>query len=92
MIAGFEVPDLLAIFTVLSVLNFVFGGTHQKLLLVWLPSLILALTLRIGKRGKPDNYLVHFIRFQMSPKLLSAFPEPSYEVAPPRLTKKVGLR
>ena len=87
LIAGFEVPDLLAIFTVLSALNFIFGATHQKLLLVWLPSLALAATLRLGKRGKPDNYLVHWMRFRLSQRYLSAFPEPSYEFAPPTLKK-----
>jgi len=34
LIAGFEVPDVLAIFLLLSILNFIFGHTNQKLLLV----------------------------------------------------------
>lgn len=72
-ILGFEVPDLLLIFLVLSILNFLFGTTSMKLLLVWLPTLSLAAILRLGKRGKPENYLVHWLRFQIRPGSLSAF-------------------
>ena len=77
MIAGFEIPDLLAIFSLLATLNFLFGATGQKLLLVWLPTAALALALRLGKRGKPDNYLVHLARFHFAPKYLLAFSDPS---------------
>lgn len=89
MVLGFEVPDVLAIFITLSILNFLFGTTHEKLLLVWLPSIALALTLRLGKRGKPDNYLVHWVRFQIKPGVLSAFKDPSEWELPPRLRKGV---
>jgi hypothetical protein len=75
-IAGFEVLDLLAIFLVLSVLNLLFSGTTAKVFLVWLPTAALAVTLRLGKRGKPDNFLVHWLRFQIEPGLLSAFADP----------------
>ena len=76
-IAGFEIPDLLAVFFLLSVLNFMFGKTEQKLLLIWLPSIVLAGVLRVSKRGKPDNYLVHFMRFHVRARSLFAFHEPS---------------
>jgi hypothetical protein len=33
----------------------------------------LACVLWIGKRGKADGYLVHLLRFHLSPKHLSAF-------------------
>ena len=68
LIAGFEVPDILAIFLLLSILNFTFGHTHYKLFLVWLPVVLSAAVLRIGKRGKPDNYMIHFIKFHFRPK------------------------
>ncbi len=77
MIFGFEVPDLLFIFMTLSILNFLFNETDFKLLLIWLPTLSLAGTLRFTKRGKPDNYLVHWLRFQIRPGVLSAFNGPS---------------
>lgn len=80
IIMGFEIPDLLAIFFTLSVLNFVFGSTSMKLVLVWLPTIALAAVLRVSKRGKPDNYLVHWLRFQIRPGVLSAFdPASSWE-------------
>jgi len=91
LIFGYEIPDLLAIFLLLSVLNFTFGSTGMKLYLVWLPTLTLALTLRLGKRGKPDNYLLHLVRFQTQPKLLSAFQDATHFQTPPRLhSKKEG--
>lgn len=76
-IAGFEIPDLLILFLTVSILNFVFGQTEMKLFLVWLPSMLLAGLLYFGKKGKPDNFLVHWMRFQFRPGVLRAFPEPT---------------
>jgi hypothetical protein len=75
LIMGFEVVDLLAIFLLLSVLNFVFGNSSYQLFLVWLPPITLALILKIAKKNKPDNFLVHFIRYWASPGILKAFPQ-----------------
>ena len=75
IILGFEVLDLLALCLVISILNFVFGSTSLKLYLVWIPSIVLATVIRIGKRGKPDNYILHWIRFQIRPGIISAFPD-----------------
>lgn len=86
---GFEVMDILAIFLCLSVLNLVFSNTGMKFFLVWIPTVLLALALRYGKRGKPDKYLVHWIRYQIQPGLLSAFAEPTISKPPPRLLKLV---
>src|ERR1039457_5057750 len=65
IIFGFEVPDLVAIFIMLSILNFLFRQTSFKLLMVWLPTSALALALYFGKKGKPDNHLVHWLTFQI---------------------------
>ncbi len=72
---GYEIPDLLVIFLVLSLSNFLFS--EISLLLVVAPAAILAGILRFGKVGKPDNYLVHWIRYQVRPRIYSAFPEPT---------------
>lgn len=80
-IMGFEVFDLLTIFMTISVLNFLFGGMSYQFLLIWLPTIILSLTLYYGKRGKPDNYLIHWLRYQFSPSKYSAFQEPTSWVA-----------
>ena len=87
LLAGFEVPDVLAIFVLLSVLNFIFGHTNYKLFLVWLPVLAVAITLRIGKRGKPDNYLVHLIKFKVAKKYFSAFQDPLNSDLPPKIKR-----
>lgn len=82
MLFGFEVLDVLVIFITLSVLNLIFGQTSLKIFFVWIPTLILAAVLRYGKQGKPDGYLIHWIRFQMKPGVYSAFPDPSVWTPP----------
>jgi len=86
-IAGFEIPDILLIFLTVSILNFLFGQTSIKIFLVWLPSIALAMLLKFGKKGKPDNYLVHWFRFQFRPGILKSFSEPSVHAVPPKLSK-----
>lgn len=86
---GFEVFDILTIFLTLSVLNFIFGQSSMKWLFVWLPTLAIALILKFSKRGKPDKYLIHWLRFQVKPGVLSAFHEPT-QIAPcPTLKRKI---
>lgn len=87
LIFGYEIPEILAIFFLLSVLNFVFP-TGFKLILVWIPTLTVAIVLRIGKRGKPDNYLMHLVRHKIQPPLLSAFSDATDFVSPPSLRKR----
>lgn len=87
LIFGYEIPEILAIFFLLSVLNFVFP-TGFKLIFVWVPTLTVAIVLRMGKRGKPDNYLVHLVRHKIQPPLLSAFSDATDFVSPPRLRKR----
>ncbi len=89
MVMGFEVPDLLIIFLTMSILNFLFGTTDLKWLFVWLPSAALALTIKFSKRGKPDNYLIHWLRFQIKPGILSAFADPTNDINPPKIRKAV---
>ena len=85
---GFEVLDLLAVFLVLSILNFLFGQAPMKWLLVWAPSVALAIVLRWGKRGKPEKYLIHWLRYQIKPGSYSAFREVPHLRAVPRLREK----
>ena len=90
LIFGYEVPEILAVFLLLSILNFIFP-TGLKFFFVWLPVIIVAAVLRFGKRGKPDNYLVHLARFKLQPSLLSAFLDPAQVVSPPSHKRK-GLK
>ncbi len=88
LLMGFEVLDVLMIFLTLSVLNFIFGQTSLKILFVWLPTATLAVVLYFGKKGKPDRYLIHWLRFQMKPGTYKAFPDSLNWVRPPTLRGK----
>ena len=78
-IAGFEIPDLIAVFLLLAILNFLFNQTSFKLFLVWAPSISFALFLRIVKRDKPDGYIMHLVQYWVTPKHICAFKTPTSE-------------
>ncbi|MGK5085730.1 hypothetical protein WDW37_20770 [Bdellovibrionota bacterium FG-1] len=77
---GFELPDVLIIFIFLSALNLAFGRTHYRVVLVWVPALALAGALRGAKRGKPDDFLIHWARFHIGPRALYAFYQPTVRI------------
>jgi hypothetical protein len=68
-----EITDIFFLVTFCSILNLMFGTTGFKNYLVYLPTLILTLTLILTKRGKPERFLVHFLKFQFQPKHLTCF-------------------
>ena len=70
---GFELFDLFVVFFTMALLNFLFSHFNHRLLMVWLPTTVLAAILRIVKVGKPDNYIKHLAAFYLKPKSLSAF-------------------
>ncbi len=88
LLMGFEVMDVLIIFLTLSVLNFIFSQTHFKVLFIWIPTGSLAAVLYFGKKGRPDRYLIHWLRFQLKPGTYKAFPDSSQWVSPPILRGK----
>lgn len=71
-IFGLELPDVVLLFLNLSIQNLIFGSTHLKIPMVFGTSLVLALVLFVFKRGKPDQYLQHFIEHFLSPTIKSA--------------------
>ncbi len=87
LVLGFEIVDMFLVFSCLALLNLLLGGLPYKFYWTWGPSLALGLFLRLGKAGKPENYLTHLMRFHFSPGVWSAFP-----LAQPRkrFTKKKG--
>lgn len=87
LIFGFEIADLFVLALLLSLLSTLFGSSEGKIFSVWLPTGMVALVLRLTKRGKPENFLLHWIRFQLRPSVLFAFPDP--ELTPPRRRKRV---
>jgi uncharacterized membrane protein len=74
LVFGFEIIDVFLVFSVLAILSFLLRGVPYKFFLSWGPALSLALFLRMGKAGKPENYLLHLARSYFSPVVWSAFP------------------
>ncbi len=73
LIFGFEIFDVFLLCILLSALNLTFASSDWKLFYTWVPVATVAIGLRTFKKGKPDNYLQHFLRFQFSPGIYSAF-------------------
>lgn len=74
LVFGFEMLDLFFVFLTLAFLNLLFKEMPFKFFLTWGPAILLAGFLRIAKQGKPDNYLLHWIRAKTAKPILSAFP------------------
>ncbi len=87
-----ELIDIFIIVTTASVLNLLFGQTGLKTYLVYLPSVALALTMILTKRGKPDGFLLHYLRYHLRPKHLSCFEQgPEIYIYSRAVYKKRGL-
>lgn len=70
-----ELIDIFCLGVLCAVLNFLFGQTTLKVPLVYLPTLLSFVTLVLMKRGKPDQYLLHLLRYHLRPKYYSCFGE-----------------
>jgi hypothetical protein len=73
LVFGFEILDLFLVFSLLAFLNLLLGSVPYKFFLTWGPAIGLAGFLRITKRGKPENFLLHWVRAKFSPLIFSAF-------------------
>lgn len=71
-ILGLELSDVLVLLLNLSVQNLIFGSTSFKIPMVFGTSLGLGLVLFIFKKGKPDQYLQHYVEHLISPTISSA--------------------
>ena len=74
LILGFELPDLFALSLLLCVLNLIFANSDLKFFFTFGPTALLGLLLRVMKNGKADNYLLHWVRYHISPGIYQAFP------------------
>ena len=71
-IGGMEASDFIFILLVAAILNLIFGRTDIAPWIVFgIPS-ALAVIVHIGKRGRPDGYLIHLIRYYITPGFYSA--------------------
>lgn len=71
-IGGAEASDLLGVLLLAAVLNLILGRiSYAPIFIFGIPGLLFV-ALYFGKRGKPDGYLLHAIRFHLSPGALQA--------------------
>lgn len=77
-IVGLEIHDLLFVLLTASVMNLVFGRTSLALYLVFLLPGLMAAGLFLVKRNKPDQFLVHWFRYVLSPGFYSAGERPAH--------------
>ena len=76
-IGNIEAFDLLIALIFGAVMNLFFGDTVLELpLVIGMPVFILAV-LCFSKRGKPEKFLPHLIRFYLEPGFFSAGQEPT---------------
>lgn len=71
-ILGLELGDVLVLLLNLSIQNLLFGQTSLKVPMVFGTNIALALVLFLFKRGKPDQFLQHFLEFTFSPAVRTA--------------------
>ena len=71
-ILGYELFDLLAILIFAAVMNLVFGRSSLSFMMVFILPGVLAFVIYYGKRGKPDNFLVHCVRYYLLPGALAS--------------------
>jgi hypothetical protein len=71
-IGGLEALDLLIALIFGAVMNLFFGGTALEIpLVIGGPVLIIAV-FYLGKKGKPEDFMAHLIRFYLEPGFFSA--------------------
>jgi hypothetical protein len=78
-IVGLEAHDLLFVLLFAATMNLIFGQTPFGTVMVFVIPIIMALILFFIKRNKPENYLIHLIRFHMEPGHLSAGETDNFE-------------
>ena len=75
-ILGMEMQDLVVVMLFASILNLIFGHSRLGVYMTFIPPSVLALVLFVCKRGKPDNYLAHLIRYHTTSGFYSAGEKP----------------
>jgi hypothetical protein len=62
-----------------AVMNLFFGQTSLALPLVIALPLLMLFALYVGKRDKPDGFMIHLARFYLTPGFFSAGEESKFE-------------
>ena len=71
-ILGFEAMDLLFVMIVAAVMNLFFGQSSFSVVFVFFTPLLLLMILFFGKKNKPDDYLIHLLRYHIQDDFMSA--------------------
>lgn len=66
-VGGVEAADLLGVLILAAVLNLGLGRVPYGAVLIFGIPLLIFITLYFGKRGNPDGYLLHALKFYLSP-------------------------
>ncbi|MCB0411053.1 MAG: hypothetical protein KDD22_00910 [Bdellovibrionales bacterium] len=75
-IGGLEALDLLLALIFGAVMNLIFGGTALEVPLAVGGPIAIILVMYFGKKGKPENYMAHLIKFYMEPGFFPAGESP----------------
>lgn len=89
LILGFEIMDLFILSFLLCLLNFLFSASAYKLFYTFGPTLLVGGVLRMMKSGKADGYLLHWLRYHLTPGIYRAFPPASNNNRHLRIRKRV---
>ncbi|MBF0362741.1 MAG: hypothetical protein HQK49_17110 [Oligoflexia bacterium] len=76
---GVELADILLVLFLSSVMNLIFGRTSISWIMVFIIPLIVGITLHLGKKNKPDNFIFHFIKYHLLPGQFVAREKALYE-------------
>ena len=76
-IGNIEALDLLIALICGAMMNLCFGGTALELPMVMGVPVLVLTVLYCGKRGKPDKYLPHLLRFYLATGFFAAGAEPT---------------
>ncbi|MBF0363677.1 MAG: hypothetical protein HQK49_21845 [Oligoflexia bacterium] len=71
-LVGVELADLLLVLLFSSVMNLLFRDTAISWLMVFVLPLLLGVILHFGKKNKPDNFILHFIKYYFIPGQMAA--------------------
>lgn len=78
-VGGFEAFDLIFCLIIAAISSIIFGGSNLgSLMVILLPSVMLT-TLHFGKRGKPEGYLMHLLKYLISHGQFLAAEDSKYE-------------
>ena len=71
-VGGVEASDLLGVLLLAAVMNLILGRVPYSAVFIFGIPAALFVGLYFGKRGKPDGYLMHALKFYVSPGELLA--------------------